>query len=218
MDCRVHEIFLSLEGETTTAGFPAVFIRLAGCNLNCRWCDTPGARSGGTRLSIQAIVDRVLPIRAHHVTVTGGEPLCQEGCAPLMETLAAEGKPVQVETNGSLTLKNVPAGVRIITDVKTPSSGEQGSFLMDNIRYLKESDEVKFIIADENDYNFARDFNDRHLRGSSAVINFSPAHGSMNPDILAEMILRDGVMARMNIQLHKIIWGECEGKTIVQLD
>jgi 7-carboxy-7-deazaguanine synthase len=157
----------------------------------------------------------VSAVKAHHVTVTGGEPLFQEGCAELLERLIAQGRNVQVETNGSLSLDMVPAGARIITDVKTPSSGEEGSFLMENLGRLAPGDEVKFVIADENDYRYAADFIGRHLGGSAAAVNLSPAHGGVPPELLAGWILRDGIAGRINLQLHKIIWGEREGKILL---
>jgi 7-carboxy-7-deazaguanine synthase len=166
-------------------------------------------------MPVRTIVDRVLSLKVHHVTVTGGEPLCQEGCVPLMDELVAQGVPVQLETNGSLPLDRVPAGARIISDVKTPSSGEEQSFLLENLRCLGRDSEVKFVIADEKDYIFANNFMERYLHDSVAVVNLSPAHGAMPPARLAAMMLRDGLKARMNLQLHKIIWGESEKKIVL---
>jgi 7-carboxy-7-deazaguanine synthase len=217
MELLVHEIFRSIEGETTTAGFTALFIRLAGCNLNCRWCDTQEARIGGTALSVESVMKLAERNSFHHVTVTGGEPLLQGGCIPLMEGLLRRGFDVQIETNGSIGIGPVPREVRRIVDVKGPSSGEDRSFIMENFGLLKGGDEVKFVIADEVDYEFARRSVRGHLMDSAAVINFSPAQGCMPPDRLAELVLRDGLPVRLNLQLHRIIWDGPEGKAVLPL-
>ncbi len=215
MKLLVTEIFRSIEGETTTAGFPALFIRLAGCNLDCRWCDTPEAKSGGVEAGVEDLAEIALSAGVHHVTVTGGEPLCQEGSIDLMESLAGSGMNVQLETNGSISAGRVPARVRKIVDVKTPSSGEELSFCAENCGLLLPGDEVKFVIADDRDYSFALDFIKGRLENSPAVMNFSPAHGSMTPERLAGMIVRDRAPVRLNLQLHCVIWGDREGKIIL---
>ena len=142
---------------------------------------------------------------ADHVTITGGEPLLQEGVLGLMDGLLEAGWSVQLETNGSLGLEGIKSGVRKIVDVKTPSTGECGSFLMENIRLMGEGDEIKFLIADDGDYGFSTDFVKRHLHGTPALINFSPVHGVMDPGRLAGMMLGEGIRARLNIQIHKYI-------------
>ena len=204
---RVSEIFHSIQGETSWAGFPSVFIRLAGCNLRCSWCDTAYARDGGSLLSIESILRKVDDCRGfHHITLTGGEPLMQEGTIGLLKSLSMEHPRIQIETNGSLSLAGIPPGVRKITDVKTPSSGEEGSFLMENCAYLSEADEIKFVIADERDYIYSMEFIEKNLAKSNGVINFSPLYGKMPDDVLAEWILESGKTLRINLQLHKILW------------
>lgn len=205
MKLKVHEIFYSIQGETTTAGFPSLFIRLSGCNLNCSWCDTVKAKTDGTEMSIEEIIDRVNQNRPfHHVTLTGGEPLLQDGALHLLQRLSEEGCRIQVETNGTVQFNTMPDNVRIITDVKTPSSGEADSFLKDNIRFLRREDEIKFVISLMEDYEYAKSFINDNLRGVESVINFSPASGMMEPWVLANLIIRDRLNVRLNLQLHKI--------------
>lgn len=215
MSLQVYEIFRSIQGETTRAGFPSLFIRLAGCNLNCAWCDTAYARRGGTPMTIDEIIARVKSAgRFDHVTVTGGEPLCQEGTPGLIGAILGMGHNVQVETNGSLPVSGIPAGARKIVDVKPPSSGEAGSFLAENLRSLAPGDELKLVVADRADYDYYRNFiekNAGHLK-NGVTLNISPVLGKMNPAALAEMMIADGLNARLNLQLHAIIWPGGEKK------
>lgn len=205
MKLKVYEIFYSIQGETTTAGFTSLFIRLSGCNLNCSWCDTPKAGDGGKEMDIEDIIDTVNSNRPfHHVTLTGGEPLLQEGALHLLQRLSEEGYYTQVETNGTIPFSIVPDKVRIIADVKTPSSGESGTFNEENLKYLRKNDELKFVISIMEDYEFARSFIKDKLKGIESVINFSPASGLMEPWALANLIIKDRLNVRLNIQLHKI--------------
>lgn len=205
MALKVHEIFYSLQGETTTAGFTSVFIRLAGCNLDCTWCDTPQAKSGGTEMTIDHIMAKIEGLEPfNHITLTGGEPLIQEDSLPLLHRLTDNGYEVQVETNGSVLFDSMPRGVRIIADVKTPSSGEENSFKLENIRFLKKYDEVKFVIGLMEDYQFAKEFIKNQLAGVECVINFTPAAKLMEPWALANLIIKDRLNVRLNLQLHKI--------------
>lgn len=198
-------MFYSLEGETTTAGFTSFFIRLAECNLDCFYCDTEQARVYSNNIQIGEIIAEVKRNEPfHHITVTGGEPLLQKNSIILLQELIDCGYMVQVETNGSISLENVPEGVRIIVDVKTPSSGEAGSFIMDNIKFLKKEDEVKFVISSMEDYEFSKEFMKNHLYSTPAVINFSPVYGIMEPSELVKLILHDRLNVRLNLQLHKI--------------
>ncbi len=207
MTLTVSEIFYSIEGETTRAGFPAVFVRLAGCNLRCRYCDTRHAWEGGTAMGIDEIVARVdRYASADHVTVTGGEPLLQGECGALARRLLAAGRAVQIETNGSVSLEAVPAGARSIMDVKTPSSGEAGSFLTDNVRRLRAGDELKFVISSIEDYAFSREFIAANAVPAGVAVNFSANVDEMSFTKLAGMILDDRLPVRLNMQLHTIIW------------
>ena len=203
MKFEVSEIFHSIEGETKTAGFPAIFVRLTGCNLNCRYCDSRHALTNGDRMGIAEIklaVDKLSP--AHHVTLTGGEPLLQKGAAKLIDSLCSWGHSLQIETNGSLPLKGLNKTARLIVDVKTPSSGAGGSFLMENLNWLRPDDELKFVVCSEGDYLFAREFIASNKPG--ATVNLSPAAG-LGRKKLAGWMLRDKLNARFNLQLHKII-------------
>jgi len=205
MKLKVYEIFYSIQGETTTAGFPSLFIRLAGCNLDCSWCDTVKAKDGGREMNVEDIIDEVNRNKPfHHVTLTGGEPLIQDGALHLLQRLSEEGYTIQVETNGTIEFGTIPDNTRIITDVKTPSSGEDSSFNLDNIKHLSKNDEVKFVIAMMEDYEFAKSFVNEKLKGVESVINFSPASGMMEPWVLANLIIKDKLPVRLNIQLHKI--------------
>ena len=204
MNLPVYEIFRSIEGETTAAGFTAVFIRTAGCNLNCLYCDTPNAREGGTELSIPVIlkkVERLMP--AHHITVTGGEPVIHGAVYPLLERLADAGYLTRLETNGSIPLNRVNRKIQKIIDIKTPSSGEQDSFIPENLEFINTGDEIKFVIGDKNDYRFASDIILNKLGNCPAVLNLSPVHGVFDPSLLAEMIINDRLPVRFNLQIHK---------------
>ncbi|MBN2401502.1 MAG: radical SAM protein [Spirochaetes bacterium] len=212
---KINEIFYSIQGETTRAGFPTAFIRLAGCNLKCSYCDTAYARleSSGKEMSINEIIRQIGKAKYFdHVTVTGGEPLLQPDSIRLMSDLIRKGYKVQLETNGSISLKNVPKKVVKIADVKTPSSGHASSFLIENFKYLNNTDELKFVILDINDYNFSVEFLKKYIRSKKYIINFSPVHGAMSGAELAELILADNLPVRLNLQLHKIIWPNGEPK------
>ena len=202
----VNEIFYSLQGETTRTGFPSLFIRLAGCNLNCRWCDTPYATTG-LPVTIAHIIQTIEKYPTlNHITITGGEPLMQEHTLTLLDILCRKNYPLQLETNGSISVEYVPPQVHKIVDVKTPSSGHADSFNISNIQYLKPHDEIKFVIADDYDYNYSKEFMKNYLANVPCVINFSPVWGTMEPQQLAEYILHDRLNVRLNIQLHKILW------------
>ena len=208
MKLAVNEIFRSLQGETSTAGLPSVFVRLTGCNLECAYCDTPGARSGGVEMEISEILGKIEEFPwFDHVTVTGGEPLLQPDVIILLKDILHRGWKCQLETNGSFLIRDVPPGVRKIVDVKTPSSGEGDSFEMRNLKYLEDGDEVKFVISTPDDYEFAADFTRKYLAGKKPSVCFSPVFGTLDPAFLADRILRDGLPVRLNLQLHRMLWG-----------
>jgi 7-carboxy-7-deazaguanine synthase len=214
MTLTVNEIFYSIQGETITAGLPSVFVRLAGCNLDCAYCDTRYARDNGTAMEIGAIIRKIEEFPSlDHVTVTGGEPLAQPNAIALLRQILDRGWKCQIETNGSILLKDVPDKVRKIVDVKTPSSGESDSFDMRNLKYLTDRDEIKFVITDAGDYEFSRDFISKYHIKKGTVINFSPAFSTLGYSDLADRIIADGLPVRLNLQLQKIIWGpDARGK------
>lgn len=218
MDLKIKEAFISLEGETVTTGFPALFIRFAGCNLRCTWCDTPHSWEGGLDVSLEGLVRMVQEHRwVHHVTVTGGEPLLQAGVVSLLQGILDMGMRVQMETNGSMPLSLVPAGVRKIVDVKPPSSGHEDSFSLQNLSFMNEHDELKCAVATSEDLNYASSFLREHWSSIRSMVSLSPVSGSdMMLTAVADFILSTQVNMRLNLQAHKLIWqdGEPEGRQI----
>jgi len=203
----VNEIFHSIQGESTRVGQPCVFVRLTACDLRCSWCDTPYAFYEGTKRSLDEVVNEVERYDCPLVEITGGEPLLQEDVYSLMQTLADRGRTVLLETGGHRPIDRVPASVIRIVDVKCPGSGESEKNCWQNLDTLRAHDEVKFVIADRVDYDFAREVIARHaLAGRVAAILFSPVHGVLDPRTLSEWMLADRVPARLQVQLHKIIW------------
>ena len=203
----VTEIFKSIQGESTFAGLPCVFVRLTGCNLRCHWCDTAYAFHGGQKMSVEEVLARVRELGGKLVEITGGEPLLQEEVYALTEQLLAESYQVLIETSGERFVGELPPAAVKIVDVKCPGSGESGKFCLDNLAVLDPKDQVKFVILDEADYLYAREFLARHdLRGKVDEVIFSPVFGPMSPRTLTEWILRDNLDVRLGLQLHKFIW------------
>jgi 7-carboxy-7-deazaguanine synthase len=204
----INEIFYSIQGESTYAGKPCVFVRLTGCDLRCSWCDTPYAFSEGQKMSVDAVLQQVDQYGSPLVEVTGGEPLLQEDVYPLMERLLESGRTVLLETGGQIDLSRVPLAVIKVMDVKCPASGESHRNKWGNIDRLGSRDQVKFVIKDRGDYEFARDLVVRHaLDRRCAAILFSPVHGVLEPKALSEWILEDRLPVRLQLQIHKHIWG-----------
>lgn len=202
---KVNEIFHSIQGESTHAGRPCVFVRLTGCNLRCAWCDTDYAFFEGRPMSIDAVVDEVRRFGCALVEITGGEPLLQSDAVPLMRALLDAGFEVLVETGGQLAIESVPDGVGRIVDVKCPGSGESERNRWDNLDRLRPGDEVKFVIADADDYAWASDVVRKRLDGRVPVL-FSPVTGRLAPGDLARWMLRDRLPVRLQLQVHKILW------------
>ncbi len=203
----INEIFHSIQGESTRAGEPCVFVRLTACDLRCRWCDTPYAFHEGRKMAVDEVVARVEAFGCPTVEITGGEPLLQADVVPLMERLLALGKTVMVETGGHRSIAGVPEGVIRIMDVKCPGSGESDRNDPANLVLLTSRDEAKFVIADRADYEFARDIVVRTaLADRCAAVLFSPVHGELPLRQLAEWILEDRLPVRLQAQLHKYIW------------
>ncbi len=203
---RVNEIFHSIQGESTLAGEPCTFVRLTGCNLRCVWCDTEYAFHEGRSMSVAEVVAAVAGFGCRLVEITGGEPLLQPEVVPLMERLLEAGHAVLVETGGSLDVGVVPDGVRRIIDVKCPGSGESGRNRWENLDRLRRGDELKFVLADRDDYLWAaRQIRERRLDGRCPLL-FSPVHGRLDPADLARWLLEDRLPVRLQLQLHKLLW------------
>ncbi|MFU8790037.1 MAG: 7-carboxy-7-deazaguanine synthase QueE [Methylobacter sp.] len=209
---RITEIFYSLQGESNTVGLPTVFIRLTGCPLRCVYCDTAYAFSGGQKLSIDAVIAEAEQYGTRYITVTGGEPLAQPGCLELMTRLLDKGYRVSLETSGALDVSAVDPRVVKVMDLKTPSSGELSKNLYQNIGYLTSQDQVKFVIGDEQDYLWSKTVLTEYDLVNRCEILFSPVMGQQNPTALAEKILEDRLPVRFQIQLHKILWDDAQGK------
>jgi 7-carboxy-7-deazaguanine synthase len=209
---KVHEIFHSLQGESSRVGLPTVFVRLTGCPLRCGYCDTAYAFQGGQNLTQAQILERVAEYGAKYVTVTGGEPLAQKECLPLLTALCDAGFDVSLETGGAMDISGVDPRVSVILDVKTPGSGEVEKNLWSNLQHLKRTDEVKFVLCDRSDYDWAkRVLSDRAIAQKCPVL-FSPVYSSLQPSDLADWVLQDRLPVRMQVQLHKILWGETPGR------
>lgn len=203
----VNEIFHSIQGESTFVGLPCVFVRLTACDLRCDWCDTPYAFTDGEKLSVEEVVRRVLATGCELVEITGGEPLLQVDVYDLMVRLVAEGKTVLLETGGHLSVGRVPPEVIKIVDVKCPASGQSDKNEWTNLGRLSPRDQVKFVIANRLDYEFARTTLDAYgLPGNDMTVLFSPVHGVLDPALLAGWILEDRLAVRLQLQLHKYIW------------
>ena len=203
----VNEIFHSIQGESTYAGRPCVFVRLTACDLRCTWCDTPYAFHEGRSMSVDEVVTTVGQYGCPLVEITGGEPLLQEDVYALMERLLTSGRTVMLETGGHRPIDRVPVEVRKIVDVKCPGSGEHHKNDWGNLARLAPHDEVKFVVADRADYEFARDVMAKHdLPARTAAVLISPVHGGLDPKTLAEWILGDRLSARLQLQLHKFVW------------
>jgi 7-carboxy-7-deazaguanine synthase len=204
----VNEIFYSIQGESTYAGRPCVFVRLTACDLRCSWCDTPYAFVEGRKVSVDDLVREVERHDCPLVEITGGEPLLQEDVYPLMDCLLADGKTVLIETGGHVSVERIPAAVVKVMDIKCPGSGEADRADWRNLDRLRDQDQVKFVIRDRVDYEYARDVLRQHdLDRRCAATLFSPVHGVLDPKQLAMWVLDDGLPVRVQLQLHKYIWG-----------
>ena len=206
---RISEIFYSLQGETRTVGLPTVFVRLTGCPLRCSWCDTEHAFKGGELLSIEAVLAQVAHYSPRYVTVTGGEPLGQKACLQLLTALADQGYEVSLETSGALTLSNVDPRIVKVMDLKPPASGESHRNLYDNIPLLSKQDQLKFVIADRDDYQWSvAKLIEYNLAERVSDVLFSPVSETMSAEQLAGWILEDRLPVRFQLQLHRMIWGD----------
>ena len=209
---RVSEIFFSLQGEAARSGLPTVFVRLTGCPLRCTWCDTEYAFTGGANTRIEDVLAEVARFPTRYVCVTGGEPLAQKTCLPLLKALCDADYDVCLETSGALDIAAVDPRVARIMDLKAPSSGENAKNLLSNIADLRPTDEVKIVIASRADYDWAKDIMSAHQLSTRCDVVLSPVAGQLDPTELAEWILADGLAVRFQIQLHKLLWSDARGK------
>ena len=212
MQCRVTEIFYSLQGETRTVGLPTVFVRLTGCPLRCTFCDTAYAFHGGTKMDIGDIVLQVQTYQPRYVTVTGGEPLAQKSCFPLLTALCDLGVEVSLETSGSIDIQDVDPRVVCVMDLKTPGSGEEAKNRYDNIALLKPTDQLKFVICGREDYDWAYHKMTEFDLPQQCEVLFSPVHGQLEPADLADWIVEDNLQVRLQVQLHKYLWNDEPGR------
>lgn len=202
----IFEIYLSVQGESTHAGRPCVFVRTSGCGLRCTWCDTPHAYSGGTEMSIEEVLDQVRQFHVPLVELTGGEPMEQKAAVPLMQAFLSEGMEVLLETGGHVLLKDVPKAVRKIVDFKAPGSGMAKRNAWENVDFLELHDEIKLVIQDRQDYEWAREEIQSRDLSEKATVLLSPVFESLAPRMLVEWMLEDRLPARLNLQQHKYVW------------
>ncbi len=212
MALRITEIFYSLQGEASRVGLPTVFVRLTGCPLRCVWCDTEYSFTGGAAATIESVLAEVAKYPARQVCVTGGEPLSQKECLPLLSALCDAGYDVSLETSGALDISAVDPRVSRIMDLKAPDSGESDKNLWANLEFLKNRDEIKIVIASRADYEWARAVLEEKQLTKCCPVLFSPAQGQIEAADLARWILEDGLPIRFQLQLHKLLWGNMRGK------
>jgi len=208
---KITEIFYSLQGEARNVGLPTIFVRLTGCPLRCDYCDTAYAFTGGEWMDIDAIIDELKQYKTSHITVTGGEPLAQKNCFGLLEQLCDLGYDVSLETSGAMLVDQVDERVVKILDVKTPASKEDSKNRPENFAWLQADDQIKFVICDENDYDWSKQFIQQHQLENKCEILFSPSHEQLDAATLAAWILRDQLKVRFQLQLHKYLWGDKPG-------
>lgn len=209
---RITEIFRSLQGEADTVGMPTTFVRLTGCPLRCRYCDTAYAFTGGDSMSLAQILERVRELGAHHVCVTGGEPLAQRGVLALMTALCDAGHRVSIETSGALPIDAIDPRVVRVVDLKTPGSGEVERNRYDQLVHLRAADQVKFVICDRADYDWSRAQVEQHGLAQRCGVLFSPSHEQLPAGELADWVVADRLPVRLQVQLHKYLWGNVPGR------
>lgn len=211
MALKIYEIFHSLQGETSRIGLPTVFVRLTGCPMRCTYCDTAYAFSGGRNMEISEIMRQVATYGARFVTVTGGEPLAQKECRDLLKALCDAGYSVSIETGGAMDISVVDPRVSVILDIKTPASNESENNLWSNLAHLKPADEIKFVLCNRDDYEWAKQkLSELNLTDTCPVL-FSPSYQELSATELASWVLADHLPVRMQVQLHKVLWGEKPG-------
>lgn len=208
---KITEIFRSLQGESVNVGLPTVFIRLTGCPLRCHYCDTAYAFTGGERRSVDSLLEEVAGFKTRHICVTGGEPLAQPNCLELLRRLSDASYAVSLETSGAMDVAKVDKRVQCILDIKTPASGEHERNLWSNIQHMKPEDQIKFVVCDKSDFDWSVARITEHQLDTRCGLLFSPSFGQVKPSELADWVLASGLEARLQLQLHKTLWGERAG-------
>ena len=209
---RITEIFFSLQGESTRVGLPTVFVRLTGCPLRCNYCDTAYAFKGGKLTEISDLISKIKKYNTEYICITGGEPLAQPNVNLLMQKLIKLKYQISLETSGAIDISKVAPQVMIILDLKTPASGEVNRNIYENLQYLKPGDQIKFVICDKSDFIWAKEIIIKHNLTNICEVLFSPSFDQIEPEQLANWILADSLKVRMQVQLHKILWGNVKGK------
>ena len=208
---KIFEIFYSLQGESSRVGLPTIFIRLSGCPMRCHYCDTAYAFQGGSMMAIDEIMETIKKYDTRYVTVTGGEPLAQKEVLSLLKVLADQNYEVSLETGGGLSIKEVDPRIKIILDIKTPESGEEKKNYWDNLNLIHSKDEIKFVLCSREDYDWAKKILNQYKLAEKCDVLFSPVYQKLNTTNLGNWILEDQLPVRMQIQLHKLLWGEKPG-------
>lgn len=212
LSLRITEIFHSIQGESNTIGFPTVFIRLTGCPLRCQYCDTAYAFQGGQLITLDKIMEQVASYKTKHICVTGGEPLAQPNCIPLLKELCDANYKVSIETSGARDISELDSRIMIVMDLKTPASGEMSRNLWTNIPFLKPEDQIKFVLCDREDYLWACDMIKQYELTEKVQVLFSNSWEQLNPTVLAEWIIADHLPVRFQLQLHKVLWNDARGR------
>ena len=208
---KIFEIFYSLQGESSRVGLPTIFIRLSGCPMRCHYCDTAYAFQGGSMMTVDEIMETIKKYDTRYVTVTGGEPLAQKEVLSLLKVLADQNYEVSLETGGGLSIKEVDPRIKIILDIKTPESGEEKKNYWDNLNLIHSKDEIKFVLCSREDYDWAKKILNQYKLTEKCDVLFSPVYQKLNTTDLGNWILEDQLPVRMQIQLHKLLWGEKQG-------
>jgi len=208
---KIFEIFYSLQGESSRVGLPTIFIRLSGCPMRCHYCDTAYAFQGGSMMNMDDIMEAIKKYNTRYVTVTGGEPLAQKEVLSLLKVLADQNYDVSLETGGGISIKEVDPRIKIILDIKTPESGEEKKNHWENLNLIHVKDEIKFVLCSREDYDWAKKILDQYKLTERCHVLFSPVYQKLNTTDLGDWILQDQLPVRLQIQLHKLLWGEKPG-------